>query len=216
VQATSPSEIRLAHRYVALGDSFTAGAAGSDDAGFADHLADLLRAVNPSLDYRNLAKAGSLTSDIVARQLGPAVAAKPDVVTIVCGGNDALLSVRPDVHAHLAAFERALEIVGEQVPDAALVTATVPDPARFLPLRERSAARISNAINQINEATSAAAGRHGVPCLDFAAHPHTSNPEMYAADGYHPSRSASRLAAEAFAGVLGIHYGIQFDSEEVL
>ncbi len=216
MQATSRSEATAAHRYVALGDSFTGGAAGSDEAGFADHLADLLRPANPSLDYRNLAEAGAMTSEIVARQLGPAVAAKPDVVTIVCGGNDALLSARPDVGAHLVAFESALEIVRSQLPGAALVTATVPDPARFLALRERSAARISHAIDQINEATSAAAARHGVPCLDFARHPHTSVREMYAADGYHPSRSANRLAAEAFAEVLGVHYGIQFDSEEVL
>src|SRR5687768_12964080 len=132
MQAISRSEVRVAHRYVALGDSFTCGPAGSGEVGFADHLADLLRQVNPDLDYRNLAEAGAVTSEIVTHQLGSAVAVKPDVVTLVCGGNDALLSVRPDVHAHVVGFERALAVVRTALPDAALVTATVPDPTRFL------------------------------------------------------------------------------------
>lgn len=216
VRATFRSSVRLPRRYVALGDSFTAGAAGVRERSFADCLAALLREANPELDYRNLAVQGARTQEILSDQVAQALTIEPDVVTLICGGNDALLSIRPDVHAHVMAFERAVAIVSTHLPEAAFVTATTPDPSRFLPLRPRTAARISTAIEQINEATQAAAARHSVPCLDFASHPGTNARELYADDGYHPSTLAAQLAAEAFAGVLGVRYGIQFDSEEVL
>jgi lysophospholipase L1-like esterase len=216
MRATSRSEPRVPRRYAALGDSFTAGAAGNGDTGFADSLAQLLRDANPGLEYRNLAVAGARSVEVAGEQLPEALAFEPDVVTLVSGGNDALLAVRPDVHAHMAAFEGALEELRAELLDAAIVTATTPDPGRFLPLRPRSARRISTAIERINEATRAAAARHGVPCLDFAAHPEALTRGNYASDGYHPSPSSSRRAAGAFAEVFGVQLGIQLDLQEVL
>jgi lysophospholipase L1-like esterase len=201
---------------VALGDSFTAGAAGIEERSFAECLATLLRRVNPGLDFQNLAQQGAFTAQIVSEQVDRAIALEPDVVTLICGGNDALLSIRPDVSAHVVALEEAVAKVRAGLPDAAFAMATTPDPSRFRELRPRTARRIQTAIEQINEATQAAAARHGVPCLDFATHPLTNARELYADDGYHPTTLAAQLAAEAFAGVLGVRYGIQFDSEEVL
>jgi lysophospholipase L1-like esterase len=214
VPATSRSKV--AQSYVALGDSFTAGAAGIEERSFADCLATLLRRVNPSLEFHNLAEQGAFTEQIVSGQIQRAVALEPDIVTLICGGNDALLSVRPDVAAHVRALEAAVSTIRSSLPETAFAMATTPDPSRFLELRPRTARRISTAIEQINEATQAAAARHGVPCLDFATHPLTNARELYADDGYHPTTLAAQLAAEAFAGVLGVRYGIQFDSEEVL
>jgi lysophospholipase L1-like esterase len=52
---TSRSEPRLVRRYVALGDSFTAGAPGGEPEGrWPDELAAALRSVNPDLEYHNL------------------------------------------------------------------------------------------------------------------------------------------------------------------
>ena len=217
VPATSrSSHVRVARSYVALGDSFTAGAAGIEERSFAECLAALLRRPNPGLKFHNLAQQGAFTAQIVSDQVDRAVAMEPDVVTLICGGNDALLEVRPDVHAHVVSLERAVAMIRTHLPDAAFVMATTPDPARFLDLRPRTAARITRAIAEINEATQAAAARHAVPCLDFASHPLTNARELYADDGYHPTTLAAQMAAEAFAGVLGVRYGIQFDSEEVL
>jgi len=211
VSATSRCEV-----YVALGDSFTAGAAGIQERSFAEVLAGMLGRANPGLAFHNLAEQGALTAQIVEQQVGRAVDLRPDVVTLMCGGNDALLSIRPDVHAHVEALEAAVSTIRTSLPDAAFAMATTPDPSKFLDLRPRTAKRISTAIAEINEATQAAAARHGVPCLDFATHPLTNARELYADDGYHPTTLAAQLAAEAFAGVLGVRYGIQFDSEEVL
>src|SRR3954464_6662321 len=95
-------------RYVALGDSFTAGAADSQAPGFGDALAALLRSANPALDYRNLAVAGARSREVVEGQLSRALVFHPDAVTIVSGANDALLEVRPDVDEHAAALDCAL------------------------------------------------------------------------------------------------------------
>ena len=203
-------------RYVALGDSFTAGAAGSDVPSFADVLAGLLREARPELEYANLAAPGARTVEVVYEQLPRAFELGPDVLTLVCGGNDALLAVRPDVRAHMTAFEGALESLRCCLPRAVVVTATTPDPGRFLSLRPRTARRISVAIERINEATRAAAARNGVPCLDIAAHPETLSRGNYARDGYHPSAPAARKAAGAFAAVIAVRLGIHLDTQEVL
>jgi lysophospholipase L1-like esterase len=208
--ATPPS------RYVALGDSFTAGAAGSGVPSFADRLAELLREANPALEYTNLAVAGARTVEVAGEQLTAALELAPDVVTIVSGGNDALLAVRPDVHSHMTAFEDGLATLRASLPDAVVVTATTPDPGRFIQLRPRSASRISRAIELINDATKAAAARLAVPCLDIAAHPEALARGNYARDGYHPSPEACRRAAGAFAAVIGLRLGIQLDTQEVL
>jgi lysophospholipase L1-like esterase len=194
---------------VALGDSFTAGAAGAPETGFADRLATLLRQANPDLEYRNLGAPGSSTLEVVGTQLRVALALRPDVVTIVCGGNDALLSVRPDVDAHAGGIERAFARLRAELPRAKVATATVPDPSRFLPLRPRSAARVSAAIVAINVATRESAARHGVTVLDLAEHPEVDVRDNYAADGFHPSPDASRRAAEAFAEAFGIDTRLQ-------
>ena len=203
-------------RYVALGDSFTAGAAGSGAPSFGDRLAEILREASPALDYVNLATPGALTTEVAERQLPAALEMAPDVVSVVCGGNDALLAVRPDVHAHMAAFEDMLETLHHRLPHAIVATATIPDPGRFLPLRQRTAARISKAIERINDATSAAAARHAIPCLDFAAHPEALARGNYARDGYHPSAEACRRAAGAFAAVIGVRLGIHLDTQEAI
>jgi lysophospholipase L1-like esterase len=189
---------------VALGDSFSAGAASGASPGFADRLAELLRLANPALDYRNLAVAGARTGDVVGHQLRAAIELHPDAVTIVCGGNDALLSVRPDVNAHAIAFERALATLRVALPAATIATATVPDPSRFLPLRPRSARRVRESIAAINESTRASAQMHGALLLDIAAHPATCARSNYATDGYHPSAAASARTAEAFAELFGV------------
>src|SRR3954447_18579915 len=95
-------------RYVALGDSFTAGAPGSGVPSFADRLAEILREASPALGYVNLAAPGARTCEVLSSQLPVALELRPDVVSLVCGGNDALLAVRPDVQAHMTAFEEML------------------------------------------------------------------------------------------------------------
>ena len=202
--------------YVALGDSFTAGAAGSKQPSFADRLAALLREAEPRMQFTNLAVPGAQTIDVADWQILPALNAIPDVVTIVCGGNNALLSVRPDVSSHMADFEVMLETFKVALPFTVVVTATTPDLSQFLDLGPRASRRISAAMERINEATRSAAARHSVPCIDIAAHPEAFVRGSYERDGYHPSPEACHRTALAFASLIAIQLGIHIDTQEVI
>lgn len=83
-------------RFVAVGDSFTEGIGDPDPAspgnhrGWADRVADVLSEQVDDFAYANLAVRGKLISQIVADQIEPAVALKPDLVSICAGGNDVI------------------------------------------------------------------------------------------------------------------------------
>ena len=83
-------------RYVAIGDSFTEGigdplpGGGDLHRGWADRVADVLGAQAEDFAYANLAVRGKLIAQIIADQVEPAVALKPDLVTFSAGGNDVI------------------------------------------------------------------------------------------------------------------------------
>jgi lysophospholipase L1-like esterase len=213
---TSPSDGRLVRRYVALGDSFTAGAPGSAPEGrWPDHLADALRAVNPALEYHNLGEAGMTTAEVAGAQLAPCLALDPDLVTVVCGANDVLLSVRPDIDAHATSLDYIFTRLRERLPDCALMTATTPQLANHLDLRPRSRERVEEGVIRLNEATREVARRHDVVCLEFADHPEARERRNFGADGFHPSATGIRRAAGAGVAALRTHFGIRITQEEM-
>src|SRR3954468_15319857 len=85
-------------RYVALGDSFTEGLNDADPdrpgeyRGWADRLAGHLGAVSPEHDVECATRAsrGRLVRQILDEQLPVALTARPDLVSLVGGGNDLL------------------------------------------------------------------------------------------------------------------------------
>jgi lysophospholipase L1-like esterase len=96
------------HRYVAIGDSFTEGVGDPDASrpnglrGWADRVAEVLarkaeeqaEREGGDFGYANLAIRGRKLKPILAEQLEPALALRPDLVTIHAGANDVL---RPKV-----------------------------------------------------------------------------------------------------------------------
>ena len=90
-------------RYVAMGDSFTAGLGDPEPLspggmrGWADRIAEELSEGRADFRYANLAVNGLVLREILDRQLGPAIALKPDLVTLSAGGNDLVFHRRdPD------------------------------------------------------------------------------------------------------------------------
>lgn len=83
-------------RFVAVGDSFTEGIGDPDPAapgghrGWADRVAEVLSRQVDDFAYANLAVRGKLIAQIVADQIEPAVALRPDLVSICAGGNDVI------------------------------------------------------------------------------------------------------------------------------
>jgi lysophospholipase L1-like esterase len=213
---TSRSDTRLVKRYVALGDSFTAGAPGSAFEGrWPDYVADALREVNPELEYHNLGQAGVTTAEVAGAQLAPCLALDPDLVTVVCGANDVLLSVRPDIEAHATSLDYIFTTLRARLPGLALMTATTPQLSNHLDLRPRSRKRVEEGVVRLNEATRQVAQRHDVVCLEFADHPDARKRDYFGADGFHPSAAGIRRAAGAGVAALRTHFGIRVTQEEM-
>jgi lysophospholipase L1-like esterase len=184
--------------YAALGDSFTAGLV-SGEPRWADEVA---RALGPQTRYENLAWVGATSADVEDKQLDRALSLDPDVVTLVCGANDVLESVRPDANAYAARLGRMFARLRSEAPRAAIVTATYPDISRFLDLRPRTRARVEEGMQRFNEACRGVAERHGVALLDGFRDPAASQRGTYADDGFHPSPEGHRRAAAAFLRAL--------------
>jgi lysophospholipase L1-like esterase len=197
--------------YAALGDSFTAGLGTSEGERWADRLAVLLSAGNPNFSYRNLAVDGASSADVL-EQLPAALALRPDLVTVICGANDVLLTSRPDIEGYKTRFSQILGGLRKGAPEAAILTATAPESWHFLELRPRTKARLVTALGELNAATRSIAAQHRVPCLNVAGHPGLSERENFGADGLHPSTLGHERAAHEIALSLHAHFGIRGDS----
>jgi len=100
-------------RMVSIGDSFTEGIGDPEPSrpgghrGWADRVAEVLAVQAPDFAYANLAVRGKLIGQIIADQIEPALALKPDLVTFSAGGNDV---IRPgsDPDAVAQQFEDAV------------------------------------------------------------------------------------------------------------
>jgi lysophospholipase L1-like esterase len=184
--------------FVAVGDSLSAS---TDRGSWADRVATTLRPIR----YVNLAANGATTRDVERRQVGPALTFEPDLVSIVCGSNDMLQSLRPDVAGVAACLARMCARVKKAVPAAGLITATYPDPTRFVQIRPRTAARLQQSNAALNEAIREVASQAGALCLDWAEHPAVFRRDNFAADGFHPAPELHRQAA-AFAVVQIVNF----------
>lgn len=191
--------------YAALGDSFSAGRPGDRHAmRWPDELAVLLGV----REYHNLAIGGATSTQVIA-QVEPCIELRPDLVTLVCGANDVLLSLRPDIGTYARNFDGMLSRLREGLPDADILTATIPDLTTFTELRERTRRRVENGLRALNETTRSIAARQRVPCLEFAEHPRAGDRENFADDGFHPSQEGNRRAALGFALALGAQPNVE-------
>ncbi|MFJ8295163.1 SGNH/GDSL hydrolase family protein [Streptomyces sp. NPDC094447] len=188
-------------RYVALGDSQTEGVGDGDDVtglrGFADRLAERIATVSPEVRYANLAVRGRLAGQVRAEQLGPALALRPDVATVLAGVND-LLRPRfdPDeTAAHVEAMFAALTAAGARV-----ATVTIPDITRIVPIARPAAPRIA----ALNDRIRRAAARHGVALAEAASHSAATDPRFWAADRLHASPLGHDRISAALAQALGL------------
>ncbi|MFF4421097.1 SGNH/GDSL hydrolase family protein [Streptomyces sp. NPDC001549] len=188
-------------RYVALGDSQTEGLGDGDDTvglrGFADRFAEHLAAANPGLQYANLAVRGRLAGQVRAEQLGPALALRPDLATVVAGVNDIL---RPrfdaaEVAAHLEEMFATLTAAGAHV-----ATVTFPDLSVLVPLARPVAPRIAD----LNDRIRAAAARHGVTVAETARPVAVTDPRMWTTDRLHASPVGHERIAAALAHAVGL------------
>jgi lysophospholipase L1-like esterase len=194
-------------RYVAIGDSSTEGLMDRDGApggggsgGFvgwsrrlAQHVADL----QGGLLYANLGVRGLTTREIRERQLAAALSLEPDLVSVFSGTND-VLRPRFDVTAFAAdvhAIQHALRGI-----DATVITFTLPDLTPLLPW----AAPLAGRIRAMNAAVHAACAATGTLLVDFATHPVTTDPRLWAPDRIHANSAGHARIAAALAQGLAL------------
>jgi len=185
-------------RFAALGDSFSAGAHGDPGVPWPELAAPALRSDGRALALRNFAVAGATSTDVAIWQLQQAVEFRADLISVICGANDVLLSVRPDPEVFTAVFDGIVDSLRRRLPGASIVTATYPRIGSLLPLRERTSARIEVGIEAINGAIREIAARRDLICLEWAGHPGVDDPQNFAQDQFHPSAEGHRRAAAAF------------------
>jgi lysophospholipase L1-like esterase len=191
-------------RYVAIGDSTTEGLDDPDGRGhyrgWADRLAARLHAHQGELHYANLAIRGRHTRQIRDEQLAPALAMRPDLVTLVTATND-ILQPRFDLEAvigDMAHMQRAFRGIG-----ATVITFTLPDLTPVMPVARLVRGRVfawNDALRRVSTST-------GTLVADLAAHAVTSDPRLWSEDRLHANSQGHARIAEALVDTLGLPTG---------
>jgi lysophospholipase L1-like esterase len=182
--------------YVALGasDAVGFGAASPETDGWVPRLGAML-----GQDARviNLGVSGSTISQALKEQLGPALDARPDLVTVWLAVND--LNARVPLPAYTADLDRLLAEVHQD--GRCVLVGNVPDLTQAPAYRSTDPMTLRAVIQQWNAVIASVAERHGATVVDLDAHwrEMTERPEYISADGFHPSSEGyARLATIFF------------------
>jgi lysophospholipase L1-like esterase len=188
-------------RYVAIGDSTTEGLEdpspdGLGYIGFADRLAARLARHQPGLLYANLGIRGRKMHRIRDEQLEPALALKPDLVSIVGGIND-ILRPRCDLAAvvdHLEQMVAAFSAGG-----ATVLGMTFPDAARIMPAVRPARGRILG----FNARVRSIAARHRMLLADLERRG-VVDQRLWSVDRLHANSAGHARIAAAMVQALGL------------
>ncbi|APR82800.1 Lysophospholipase L1 [Minicystis rosea] len=190
-------------RYLALGDSFTAGTGNGPADAFPARLAALWRTPSRQVTLKNLAVNGYTTEDLQQAELPEVAAFRPTLVTLAVGANDYVRGWSADVYrAHVREILRA--IIDAGVAPNRIVT--LPQPEWSLSPSAASLGdprKIGTAILAFNTILRDEARAVGARYVDLYPLMHKqAEARMLAPDGLHPSASAhAEWAAELYEQV---------------
>ena len=192
--------------YVALGDSFTEGV--GDPApdrphgvrGWADRVAEAVSRRDPDLTYANLAIRGRTMAAVLEQQVEPALAMRPDLVSVYAGGNDIMRPV-VDIDAIVAAYAAALR--GLRDAGAHLILFTGFD-LGWAPVFGRLRGRVAI----YNELVREVADDLGATLVDFWRMRDYRQPSMWDVDRTHMSGLGHRHMAVAVLDALGVPHDL--------
>ncbi|GAB3118830.1 SGNH/GDSL hydrolase family protein [Glaciibacter psychrotolerans] len=197
-------------RYVAMGDSFTEGVGdelpNGDVRGWADLVAlGLATAQSEPVGYANLAIRGKLLGPIVAEQLQPALALKPDLLTIVGGGND-IMRPKVEISSVIDLLEQVVDTAS--ATGAQVVMLSGANPSRHLPLGSLMQKR-GDALAQ---AARAAFVRPGVILVDNWADDELELKKYWSVDKLHMNaRGHARVASNVLRS-LGVPVPVEWEA----
>lgn len=193
-------------RYVAMGDSFTAGVGDPEPRspggfrGWADRIAEELSAARRDFSYANLAVSGLVLHQILDQQLGPAIAAEPDLVTLSAGGND-LVFHRGDPDRLAAALDAGVGMLS--ATGATIVLFTGPDWGDTPVF-----GYIRGKVAVFNENIRTIAARHNCVIADLWSLRQLSDPRMWDPDRLHFSPLGHHTIGAMVLEALDVPHGL--------
>jgi lysophospholipase L1-like esterase len=212
--AQRPAALHPWTRYVAIGDSFTEGVGDPDPhspggfRGWADRVADVLGSQTHDFAYANLAVRGKLLQQIIDEQLEPAIALRPDLISISAGGNDIIRpGADPDAIANV--FDGAITRL--RADGATVVMFNGPD-IGMTPVLKRSRGRVAI----YNENLRAVALKHDAIVADMWPLRELHDPRMWAPDRLHFSPLGHHTVARMFLASLNIDNELEPYAPEAL
>ncbi len=182
--------------YVALGDSTGVGLGARNGGGYVERLFGRIRETRPGSRFVNLSEAGATTADVLDKQLARVGGTGATLVTVCIGMNDLMRG------ADEQQFARNYEEIVMRLRKAgvAVVVTNLPDltlaPAASGLDHDALGARLELFNNRIEEL----AGRYDLPLADLhreSLGAFRSRPELFSADGLHPSDAGYESWAEA-------------------
>ena len=194
-------------RFVALGDSFTEGVGDPDPRspngvrGWADRVAEELSLGQEDFVYANLAVRSLLLEQILERQVGPALALRPDLITLSAGGNDMVFhNGDPDKLADR--LDAGVELLSTS--GATLVLFTGPD-WRSTPVLGRNRTKVA----VFNENIRSIASRHNAVIADLWGLRALRDPRMWDQDRLHLSPLGHHTVAMMVLDTLGVPHRLR-------
>jgi len=187
--------------YVAIGasDAVGIGASNPETDGWVPRFATRL---GSNVQVVNLGVSGSTLSQALHEQLGPAVDAQPDVITVWLAVND--LNARVPLDQYAADLDTLLGRL-EQT-HARVLVGNVPDLSALAAYRGTDPEPLRAEVDAWNTVIADTAARHGATLVDLHAQWQeiAQHPEYVSADGFHPSDEGYQALADLFATALGV------------
>jgi len=185
--------------YVAIGasDAVGVGATNPETDGWVPRFGARL---GPGVRIVNLGVSGSTLSQAVEEQLGPAVDAQPNVVTVWLAVND--LNARVPLEQYATDLDALLTRL--DTTHARVLVGNVPDLAGLAAYRGIDPVPLQAEVDRWNQVIADTTLRHGDTLVDLYAHWQeiAQHPEYLSADGFHPSSDGYQALADVFAEAL--------------
>lgn len=183
--------------YVALGDSTGAGVGAQAGQGYVDRIYARLLEARPGSTLVNLSVSGATTADVLRVQLQPLREAHATIATLGVGVNDLRAGVPLEQFA--VNYDQIVGALVESV-DGPVILQNLPDGsvAPIVPAAFRD--EVHRKALFLNERISTVARTHGLPLVDLFTTSEVEakgHPELFSADGFHPSELGYRRWAEA-------------------
>ncbi len=193
--------------FVALGDSFTEGVGDRDERlpngvrGWADRVAEKLAKAEPGWEYANLAIRSKRLRHIVGEQLEPALAMKPDLITLYGGGND-LLDIGTDMAVLLDEYEDLVERLAATGATLVLFTGFDVKVSAVLELLKKRNTLYNQRVREV-------AAKHGAVLVDYWCLDAFHDRRMWDADRLHMSKAGHKYLAGQVLDQLGVPHKIR-------